>query len=69
METIILDDFLEGGIIRERSFRQQVRELDLDQFQDKKVIIKGCASVTVPTWAYLIIHCSTCTGRKKDILW
>ncbi|MDP6169663.1 MAG: DUF2480 family protein [Candidatus Marinimicrobia bacterium] len=65
METIILDDFLEGGIIRERSFRQQVRELDLDQFQDKKVIIKGCASVTVPTWAYLIITAQLAQVAKK----
>jgi hypothetical protein len=55
METILLDDYLDEGIIRESSFRKQVGELDLGQFQDKKVIIKGCASVTVPTWAYLII--------------
>ncbi|MFL2982835.1 MAG: DUF2480 family protein [Candidatus Neomarinimicrobiota bacterium] len=55
METIILDDFLDNGIIREKSFRKQVNELDLKQFHDKKVIIKGCASVTVPTWAYLIL--------------
>tara|TARA_B100001173_G_scaffold200003_2_gene172424 strand:- start:94 stop:354 length:261 start_codon:yes stop_codon:yes gene_type:complete len=55
METIILDDFLDNGIIREKSFRKQVNGLDLKRFSDKKVIIKGCASVTVPTWAYLIL--------------
>ena len=54
METILLDDFLDNGIIREKSFREMVDKLDLDQYKDKKVIIKGCASVTVPTWAYLI---------------
>jgi len=55
METIRLDDFLDDGIIREKSFRKQVHELDFDRFQDQKVIIKGCAGVTVPTWAYLIL--------------
>ena len=49
METILLDDFLDNGIIREKSFREMVDKLDLDQYKDKKVIIKGCASVTVPT--------------------
>ena len=55
METIILDDFLDNGIIREKSFRKQVNELDLKRYYDKRVIIKGCASVTVPTWAYLML--------------
>jgi len=55
METILLDDFLDEGIIREKSFRKMVNNLDLNQYHNKKVIIKGCASVAVPTWAYLII--------------
>ena len=29
--------------------------MDFDSFSSKKVIIKGCAGVTVPTWAYLIL--------------
>ena len=55
METILLDDFLDGGIIREKSFRKMVDDMDLKNYSNKKVIIKGCASVAVPTWAYLII--------------
>ena len=55
METILLDDFLDNGIIREKSFRRMVDDLDFNRFCNQKVIIKGCASVTVPTWAYLII--------------
>mgnify|MGYP006081935777 FL=1 len=55
METILLDDFLDEGIIREKSFRKMVNDLDFKKYHHKKVIIKGCASVTVPTWAYLII--------------
>ncbi len=55
MKTILLDDFLDGGIIREKSFRKMVDELDFELFRDQKVIIKGCASVVVPTWAYLML--------------
>ena len=29
--------------------------MDFSTFSNKKVIIKGCAGVPVPTWAYLII--------------
>ena len=54
METVLLDDFLDEGIIREKSFREQVDNMDLNKYRGKKVIIKGCASVTIPTWAYLI---------------
>ena len=55
METILLDDFLDDGIIREKSFRKMVDDMDFKNYSNKKVIIKGCASVAVPTWAYLII--------------
>ena len=55
METILLDDFVDGGIIREKSFRQKVDALDFEQYRNQKVIIKGCADVVVPTWAYLIL--------------
>ena len=68
METILLDDFLDNGIIREKSFREMVDKLDLDQYKDKKVIIKGCASVTVPTWAYLILQHSLHKSQKRSIM-
>ena len=55
METILLDDFVDGGIIREKSFRQKVVEMDFEQYRNQKVIIKGCADIVVPTWAYLIL--------------
>ena len=55
METILLDDFIDEGIIREKSFREKIKKMDFNKFENQKVIIKGCAGVTVPTWAYLII--------------
>jgi hypothetical protein len=65
METVLLDDFLDEGIIREKSFRRKIDKLELDQYKNKKVIIKGCASVTVPTWAYLILTAQLAQVAKK----
>ena len=55
MKTILLDDFLDDGIIREKSFRKKMKEIDINSYKGEKVIIKGCSTVTVPTWAYLIL--------------
>jgi hypothetical protein len=55
METIYLDNFLSDGILKENDFRLMVSELDWTQYKGKRVLIKGCTSVPVPTWAYLII--------------
>ena len=55
METIYLDDYTKNGIIIEKEFRKKIDKTDWNLYKDKKVLIKGCASVPVPTWAYLII--------------
>ncbi|MFQ6607605.1 MAG: DUF2480 family protein [Fidelibacterota bacterium] len=55
METIYLDDFLDNGILKEQPFRQAVNAIDWSQYYGKKVLIKGCSDVPVPTWSYLII--------------
>ena len=66
METIRLDDFLSDGMIKEKEFRVQIKEIDWKSFSNKKVMIKGCAGVPVPTWAYLIIS-SPLSNYAKDI--
>ncbi len=55
METIYLDDFLDDGIIREKSFRKKISDINWQNYNSKRVMIKGCTSVPVPTWAYLIL--------------
>ena len=42
METILLDDFIDEGIIREKSFREKIKKMDFNKFVNQKVIIKGC---------------------------
>ena len=55
METMHLDDFLHEGVIREKKFREKVAEIDWTQYRGKRVLLRGCADVPVPTWAFLII--------------
>ena len=55
METIHLDDFLENQILIEKKFREKIDNTKWDNYKNKKVLIKGCAQVPIPTWAYMII--------------
>jgi len=55
METIHLDDFLFDGAIRENQFRKKISNTNWREYTGKKVLIRGCSEVIVPTWAFLII--------------
>ena len=55
METIYLNDFLDDGILKEKTFRKKVANINWSQYSDKRVLIKGCSEVPIPTWAYLIL--------------
>jgi len=68
METIHLDDFLDKGILKEEYFRKKVNTINWDSYSNKKVLIKGCASAPIPTWAYMIIA-SKLTDYAKLILY
>ena len=55
METIYLDDFLTDGLLKEVNFREKINAIDWTAYKNKKVMIKGCSSIPIPTWSYLII--------------
>jgi hypothetical protein len=42
-----------------------VAEMDFEQYRDQKVIIKGCADVVIPTWAYLILTANLAQVAEK----
>ena len=66
MKKIELDDFLTNGILREQDFRKKISEINWDLFFNEKVLIKGCTSVPVPIWSYLIITAKL-SGKAKKI--
>ena len=65
MQNINLDDFLSEGIIKEKDFRKKVSLINWEKYQDQKVIIKGCSTAAVPTWAYLIITANLTKYAKR----
>tara|TARA_B100001996_G_C18343879_1_gene471228 strand:- start:352 stop:612 length:261 start_codon:yes stop_codon:yes gene_type:complete len=68
IETIDLNDFLSDGIIKEKNFKEKVKAINWNIYSNKKVLIKGCASVPIPTWAYMILT-SRLTLHAKQILY
>ena len=81
MDTVQIDDFSTNGMIIEKDFRNKVKKVKWTNYKNKKVLIKGCSSSPVPTWAYLIVatelakyakivyygeSCSLITIFKKD---
>ena len=55
VEIIDLNDFLSSGILKEKKFKEKVETIDWEKYSDKRVLIKGCASVPIPTWAYMML--------------
>jgi hypothetical protein len=55
MEIVEPRDFLTGGAFREKDFREAVQKYNWSQYQGKPVLIQGCASITLPTWVFLVI--------------
>jgi len=55
VEIIDLNDFLSSGILKEKNFKEKIETIDWEKYSDKKVLIKGCASVPIPTWAYMML--------------
>ena len=50
-----IEKMLEMGILREDPFREKIKNWDWGQYRGRQVLIKGCSSVPIPTWAYLIV--------------
>jgi len=55
VEIIDLNDFLSSGILKEKKFKEKIETIDWKKYSDKKVLIKGCAAVPIPTWAYMML--------------
>ena len=57
-ERVVFDlkDWLyEELILREKDFRQNLKEHDWTQYQDKYVVLTCTADAIVPSWAYMLV--------------
>lgn len=55
MLTVDMQDFIEGGILREKMFREKLKQHDWEQYRGHLVLVKGCGEIPVPTWSYMLI--------------
>lgn len=54
--VIDLKDFMyEGLILREKDFRQQLKDTDWTEYQDAFVAVTNSSEGIVPLWAYMLI--------------
>ena len=53
--TISFEDYLSDSILKEEYFRNKIKTIDWTIYSKKIVLIKGCASSPIPTWAYMIL--------------
>ncbi len=51
----IKDNLFHGLILKEKDFREFIKEHDWAQYQDKHVAITCTADAIVPTWAYMLL--------------
>nr|MBC7612849.1 DUF2480 family protein [Pseudopedobacter sp.] len=49
------DHLFQGLILREKDFREQVKNQDWEVFKDKNIAVICSADAIVPTWAYMLI--------------
>jgi Protein of unknown function (DUF2480) len=69
-ETAVFDmkDYLfMGMILKEKEFREALKNLDWSIFRDKYVAITCSADAVIPVWAYMLVA-SGLTGIAKDFV-
>jgi hypothetical protein len=54
-ELDIADQLFQGLILREKDFREFVKEHDWNQYEGKYVAVHCSADAVVPTWAYMLV--------------
>jgi hypothetical protein len=56
-----------GMILKEKDFRESLKNLDWSVFQNKYVAITCTADAVIPVWAYMLVA-SNLTGIAKDFV-
>ena len=57
-ERVVIDikDWLyQGLVLKEKDFRNHVKENDWDQYKNKNIALQCSADAIVPTWAYMLL--------------
>lgn len=65
MKLINIIDFSDGGLIREASFCTRINQLDIESYRNEDVLVAGCGSVPIPTWAAMMVAARLATVAKS----
>ena len=75
IEFDVKDFLFEGIILKEKTFRSSLKELDLTKYENKIIALFCSEDVVIPMWAYMLIVSylnPVCLdvhfGRKEDVL-
>lgn len=66
VEFDIKDYLFMGMILKEKDFRQSLKELDLEKYKEKLVAVTCSADAVIPMWAYMLIA-STLQPIAKEV--
>ena len=61
------DHLFMGMILKEKDFRQALKNLDWEKFRDKYVAVTCTADAVIPVWAYMLVA-SNLSGIAKDFV-
>ncbi len=64
----VKDWLFEGLVLREKDFREQVKNYDWSQFQDKYVALTCSSDAIIPAWAFLLLSISLESYAKKTVI-
>jgi len=64
----ISDWLFEGIILKEKDFREYVREHDWSHYTDSYVAVTCSSEAIIPSWAYLLISASLTPFAKKFVI-
>lgn len=64
----IKDWLLEGFVLREKDFRNQVAEFDWSQYQDSYVALSCSTDAIIPAWAFMLLSIHLEPFAKKIVI-
>lgn len=63
----IKDNLFQGLMLREKDFREFIKQHDWTQYQDKFVAVTCSVDAIVPTWAYMLLASKLVPIAKKVV--
>ena len=64
----IKDWLYEGFVLKEKDFRNQVKDFDWSQFKDHYVALTCSSDAIIPAWAFMLLSIQLAPYTKKTII-